>query len=89
MKNEKGLLGVGDFRGSRGCEILLKEPKGEHCECCTDNQADSGILDEARENEADKADTRDSCRIGELGGNVLDMVNVSTGRGHDGSIGNR
>ena len=53
-----------------------------------DRQADPCALDEARDDEVDKAYERNGDRVGQLSPDVLNVVAVSAGGGHDGRVGN-
>ena len=54
---------------------------------CADQPGDVHILHEACDDEADKADDRDGERIGKLRGNMVKMLTLRTGGGHDGRVG--
>ena len=48
---------------------------------------DPCVGDKTRQQEADKGDDRDGDCVGQLGLDVLDVVAVCAGRGHDGRVG--
>jgi len=70
------------------CSQFPDHQQGYNHEQDAERQADQPVLDEAGEQVAHKAHTGNGEGIGQLGGNVENMVTLGTGGGHDGGVGN-
>ena len=76
-----------------GCDLCLlcihaSADDEESCDYknCTNHESDDCVLNEACNDVADEADCCNGESIGQLSGNVPDVVDVSTGRCHDGGV---
>ena len=62
-------------------DIANGEERADH-QHDADGEADDPVLDKAREHKAHKAQARDRDGIGQLRGDVVDMLHLRTGGGH-------